>query len=61
MLLWWPLNRSKAKVPFFKTKAAFLYYKADLGLEMSDRKGAVSVIREALEKLREFQRAKRDS
>lgn len=61
MLLWWPLNRSKAKVPFFKTKAAFLYYKADLGLEMSDRKGAVSVIREALEKLREFQRAKRHS
>jgi hypothetical protein len=60
MLLWWPCNRSKGKVPFFKTKAAFLSYKTLMGLDsMSHRKAAVLIVREALERLREFQRAKR--
>jgi hypothetical protein len=62
MLLWWPCNRSKAKVPFFKTKAAFLNYKTLMGLdELSHRKAAVVIIREALERLRTFQREKRDA
>ena len=32
MPLWWPLNRAKAKVPFFKTKTAFLVEKTKRGL-----------------------------
>jgi hypothetical protein len=60
MLLWWPCNRSKAKVPFFKTKAAFLAYKTLLGLGgLSHRKAAVYIVREALERLRVYQRSKR--
>ena len=60
MPLWWPLNRAKAKEPFFKTKAAFLEYKTLMGLAgLSHRKADVSIIREALERLRQFQRAKR--
>lgn len=62
MLLWWPLNRSKAKVPFFKTKTAFLAYKSLMGLDgLSHRKAAVVIIREALERLRAHQRAKRNT
>jgi hypothetical protein len=60
MLLWGPCNYAKAKVPFFTTKANFLEYKALLGLnDMSHRKAAVLIVREPLERLREFQRAKR--
>lgn len=62
MLLWWPCNRSKAKVPFFNTKAAFLKHKALLGLnDMSHRKAAVLIVREPLERLRTFQRTKRQT
>lgn len=59
MLLWWPYNNSKGKVPFFKTKAAFLNHKSQKGLD--DHKAAVLIIREALERLRTFQRAKRNT
>jgi hypothetical protein len=62
MLLWRPCNRSKAKVPFFKTKADFLKHKTLLGLnDMSHRKAAVSIVQEPLERLREFQRARRQT
>ena len=62
MLLWWPCNRSKGKVSFFKTKTAFLSCKSLLGLDgLSHRKAAVLLVREALERLRAFQRAKRDT
>jgi hypothetical protein len=61
MLLWWPLNRAKGKVPFFKTKAAFLDYKTLMGLDrLSHRKAAVLIVREALERLIIFQREKRN-
>ena len=52
MPLWWPCNRSKGKVPFFKTKAAFLAYKTLIGLDgLSNRKAAVFIVRKALENL----------
>jgi hypothetical protein len=61
MLLWWPCNRSKAKVPFFKTKAAFLAHKTLMGLDgLSHCKAAVVIIREALERLRAYQRENRN-
>ena len=60
MPLWWPLNRAKGKVHFFKTKDAFLAYKTLRGLDgLSHRKAAVIILREALERLRAFQREKR--
>jgi hypothetical protein len=60
MPLWWPLNRTKGKVPFFKTKEAFLAYKTKRGLDgLSHRKAAVIISREALERLRAFQSEKR--
>ena len=62
MLLWGPCNYAKAKVPFFNTKAAFLEYKALLGLnDLSHRKAAVLIVREPLERLRTFQREKRNT
>ena len=57
---WVPCNYAKAKVPFFNTKAAFLKYKTLLGLnDLAHRKAAVLIVREPLERMRIFQKAKR--
>jgi hypothetical protein len=62
MLLWGPCNYAKAKVPFFNTKAAFLSYKSLKELDdLSHRKAAVLIVREPLERLRTFQREKRNT